>query len=138
MILSIPEQAVSASIDVPFHDCDPLGVVWHGRYFEYFELARTELMRSISLDVEEIRALGYMMFVVDSHCRWMRPLRYGDKASCRAWFIEPQPHLRIAFDLRTLAGDRCARATMTFAVTFNGKLLTEIPKAFQERLPAYV
>lgn len=135
--MSIPEHAVSIDIVVPFHHCDPLQVVWHGRYFEYFESARTALMRSIDLDVEQIRSLGYKLFVVDARCRWMNPLAYGDTVRCTAWFIRPEPHIRIAFDLRNLTHEgRAARATLVFATTtFDGTLLSTLPPEFLERLP---
>ena len=41
---------VRVQLEVPFHDVDRLGVVWHGHYFKYFELARTRLLRAIGLD----------------------------------------------------------------------------------------
>ena len=34
--------------DVPFHHCDPLNVVWHGRYLEYFEVARQKLLEQLA------------------------------------------------------------------------------------------
>ena len=34
----------SIELDVPFFDCDPLGVVWHGHYFKYLELARSAML----------------------------------------------------------------------------------------------
>ena len=37
----------SDEIKVPFHDLDPGNVVWHGRYFKYFESARTLLFEGI-------------------------------------------------------------------------------------------
>ena len=33
-------------MEVPFHDIDILGIVWHGHYNKYFELARTALYRT--------------------------------------------------------------------------------------------
>ena len=32
---------VCDEIKIPFHDLDSGNVVWHGRYFKYFESART-------------------------------------------------------------------------------------------------
>ncbi|MEL6187081.1 MAG: acyl-CoA thioesterase [Myxococcota bacterium] len=135
--MSIPEHARRVRFRVPFNHCDPLQVVWHGRYFEYFEEARTELMRSIDLDVEDMQRLGYKLFVVDAKVRWMNALLYGDEAECTAWFVEPNPHVRMAFDLRNLTrGGRSARGTMTFATTtMDGRLLTEIPHLLLERIP---
>ena len=36
-------REIGVELEVPFHDIDGLGIVWHGNYFKYFELARTEL-----------------------------------------------------------------------------------------------
>ena len=33
--------------NIPFHDIDPMGVVWHGNYFRYFEIAREALLNQI-------------------------------------------------------------------------------------------
>lgn len=135
--MAIPEHAQSIEQVVPFQHCDPLGVVWHGRYFEYFEQARTALMRSIDLDVEVIRGMGYKLFVVDARCRYMRPLMYGDTLRCTGWFLKPDPHVRIAFNVYNVTQDaKSARAVLTFATTrFDGELLPEVPAAFIERLP---
>lgn len=93
-------------------------------------------MRSIQLDVGDVRKMGYAMYLVDSHCRWMKALRYGDEVLCTAWFTGKEPHFRIAFDLRNQDGIRCSRATMIFAITTGGgRLLSELPPEFREKLP---
>ena len=58
-------RVVRVRMTIPFHHCDPLSVVWHGRYLEYFELARTELFASHGIDVLQIRDLGFRMYVAD-------------------------------------------------------------------------
>ncbi len=135
--MSIPGHAVHLDLTVPFHHCDPLGVVWHGRYFEYFEQTRTELMRSIALDVDEIQKLGFKLFVVDARCRFLRPLLYGDRFRTTGWLLAPRPHVRVAFQIENLTrGGKSARATLTFATTtFDGTLLTAVPAPFLERFP---
>ena len=37
--------SASVEIEIPFHDCDPMQVVWHGNYARYLEVARCELLR---------------------------------------------------------------------------------------------
>ena len=32
-------------LSVPFHDLDPMDVVWHGNYLKYFDMARFALFR---------------------------------------------------------------------------------------------
>ncbi len=132
------EHAVSVEVDVPFHDCDPLHIVWHGRYFQYLEKARTALMRSCALDMPDMRGLGYKMFIADARCRYTSPLRYGDIAKITAWFSEVSPLLKVSYTVDNLTqGRRSARAYTSIAVTdANDTLLTEVPDALRDRFPA--
>lgn len=131
---------LSASIEarIPFHDCDPLFVVWHGRYFEYMALARAELMRTVDLDVPEVRALGYRMYVTDVRCRYMFPMHYGDMVRITATLLSAAPLVKVSYDLHNITHDRrTARASTTLAVIdAEGKLITETPPAIRARLEA--
>jgi len=122
-------QAVSVSLKVPFHDCDPLFVVWHGRYFQYLEVARSALFARHQVDVEDVRQLGYRMYVTDVHCRYLHPLTYNDELSVTARFTALTPLIRIAYDVRNLSVNRkSARAVTVLATTdAQGKLLPETP-----------
>ena len=120
---------VSVRLKVPFHDCDPLFVVWHGRYFEYLEVARSALFARHSVDVEHVRALNYRMYVTDAHCRYMHPLTYNDELEITARFTALTPLFRIAYEVRNLTVNRrSARAVTVLATTdASGKLLPETP-----------
>lgn len=135
--MSIPEHAVSVDLDVPFSHCDPLQVVWHGRYFEYFEAARTKLLRSIDLDAPQLMALGYRMYMIDARIRYMNPLCYGDVARCTTWFSDVKPHIRMAYLIDNLTRKvRSARGYTVIATTNEaGELITETPHLLMERLP---
>ena len=37
-------RETSVELEVPFHDIDGMGIVWHGHYFKYLEIARTKLV----------------------------------------------------------------------------------------------
>lgn len=130
--------ALTATVEttVPFHDCDPLFVVWHGRYFEYMELARTALLKSLELDVPHIRDMGYRMYVTDVRCRYLFPMRYDDRVRITAKLLEDSPLLKFSYQLYNVtAGRKIARATTTLATTdAHGALLTETPAPIQERL----
>jgi acyl-CoA thioester hydrolase len=129
-------RIVSVRLTIPFHDCDPLSVVWHGRYFEYFELARTELFVSHKVDVPQMRELGFRMYVADARCRYTFPLTYGDEAEVSAKATAWEPMLRIVYSIRNLTRSRrSARGFTALATTdVNGRLLPETPNAIQERL----
>ena len=132
-----PEHAITIEQRIGLHHCDPLGVAWHGRYFEWFEMARTALFASRDLDVPQIRALGYRMYIVDAQCRYMAPLGYGDAARITAWYAATQPLIRVAYDVHHDGTGRwCARATTVLATTGgDGALLPETPADVLERLP---
>lgn len=125
-------------VKVPFHDCDPLFVVWHGWYFKYLEQARSALLAHYALDVEDVRALGYRMYVTDARCRYMSPLSYNDEVEITARFSAVTPLLRVSYEVRNLThGRRSARALTVLATTdAAGKLLTETPDDMLARLPS--
>lgn len=129
-------RVVRVETTVPFHDCDPLSVVWHGRYFEYFELARTELFASHGVDVPQIRDLGYRMYVADAHCRYTYPLSYGDVVEITAKATAWKPMLRIVYSVRNVTKSRrSARGFTALATTdASGRLLPETPNAIQDRI----
>lgn len=132
-----PDHAVTISHRVGFQECDPLGVVWHGRYLEWLEAARNALFGSIDLDIPQIRALGHRMYVVEAKCRYMAPLTYGDVAQITSWFGKSDALIKVSYDVRHERTSRwCARATTTLAVTdHEGNLLGAIPKPFRSRMP---
>lgn len=121
---------------VPFHDCDPMGIVWHGRYLEYFELARAALFAGFDLDVPEIRALGYRMYVVDVRCRYTHPLGYGEVAEITAHLKAARPLIRVVYTVRNLGkGRTSARGHCVLATTdAAGALFYETPDAIFDRL----
>jgi len=130
--------AVSVEIEVPFHDVDSVGIVWHGHYFKYLELARTALMRSYRLDANDLIQLGFGMVMIDSRCRHTATLRYGDRARVTAWLRDTSHRVCIGYEVRRIeCGSRVARAqTVLATVTLDGRLLLCTPPAIVERLRA--
>lgn len=96
--VNIPSGHIaSVEFDVAFHDVDLGGVVWHGHYLKYFEWARTELMRSLGLDIGQLLELGVRVVVAESRCRHHRPLRYGERAVVLAWLETVQPAVTVRY-----------------------------------------
>ena len=132
-----PSHSCSVTQRVQFHECDPLAIVWHGRYFEYFEAARCELLRSVKLDVPDMIALNLRMVVTEVRCRYNTPLRYADELRIWAWFSELDPLLKVSYDIENLTtGRKCVRAFTRLALTdAYGVLLPSLPAAVRSRLP---
>jgi len=104
----------------PFHDVDMLEVVWHGHYYKYFELARTELFRQYNFDVPRIREMGYAMMIVDSSCRYRAPLKYGMKVLITAVITELEFRIKIDYLLREAeTGRKLANGSTTQVTLIN-------------------
>jgi acyl-CoA thioester hydrolase len=136
--VTYPSHAATVELTVPFHDCDPLAVAWHGRYFEYFEAGRGALLQAHQLDVPDMINLGVRMFVTEVRCRYNFPLTYGDRFSVVSWFTECGPLLKVSYDIHNLTKQRkSARAFTRLALTDNhGRLCLDIPSVIRERLPS--
>jgi len=131
-----PGAVAAVEIDVPFHDVDSLGIVWHGHYYKYLEIARTALLRACKLDADDLRALGFGLVVIESRCRHVAPLRYGDVARVSAWLRDVRHRLRVEYEIvRAVDGLQIARAETTLVtVTRAGELMLETPEALRTRL----
>jgi len=82
---------------VPFHDLDPLQVVWHGNYLKYFDRARFALFDHCGIDLLAYSQRTNCFFpVTRTSTKHILPLRYGDEILVRASVREA--HIRIVLD----------------------------------------
>src|SRR5512140_2086059 len=65
-------------IRVRYAECDPMGYLHHSKYFEYFEMGRTELLRASGARYRDLEARGVLFVVVKVECRFRRPAQYDD------------------------------------------------------------
>jgi len=91
------ELKAAVKIRVPFHDVDGMQVVWHGHYYKYYEVARTKLLQSIGYDVHEMKASGYSWPVVESNCKYVRPILYDQLIQVTAELQEYENRLKIRY-----------------------------------------
>ena len=127
---------VSVDLEVPFHDVDMLRVVWHGHYYKYFEVARTALLRKYELDGQRLLDTGFMFLVIESHCRHVSPLKFGDKFRVGAAFKDLEFRVNIAFEIHNLSHDRRAAYGYTTLATVDreGQLMLRTPEVIRGRL----
>jgi acyl-CoA thioester hydrolase len=78
-------QSSEIEIRVRYVETDPMGFLHHAHYFTYFEMGRTELLRSQGWSYREIEERGYFIVVVKIACRFRQPARYDDVLTLRTW-----------------------------------------------------
>jgi acyl-CoA thioester hydrolase len=100
-----------SKVKVPFHDLDPVGIVWHGNYAKYFEIARCELLDLINYGYDEMKASGYLWPVIDLHVRYIKPLVFGQEVTVRATLKEWENRLLIDYLITDASGVRLTKGT---------------------------
>ncbi|MFC4812537.1 acyl-CoA thioesterase [Paenibacillus sp. GCM10023250] len=63
---------------VRYQESDQMGVVFYGNYATWFEIGRTELVRSLGIPYNDIEKQGMLLPVVDLDCAYISPARYDD------------------------------------------------------------
>ena len=123
---------------VPFHDCDPLAICWHGHYYKYLEIGRTEHLKRFRLDVPDFIEMGFRLLVIESRCRYAFPLRYDERFTVRTRFIDTDMRLHLGYEITNLDHDRRSAKGWTVLVCTDGdgNMLLETPEEVRRRIAA--
>ena len=118
-------RTISVEIDVPFHDLDPAGIVWHGNYAKYFEVARCALLETIGYNYDEMSASGFMWPVVDMRVRYVQMIRFKQRIRVTATLREWEYRLLVDYLIvDAVSGQRLTKgSTVQVAVDMNTKEL---------------
>lgn len=86
---------------VRYRECDPMGLVYHAHYVDYFEYARTEALREMGVVYKELEASGVIMPVVDLSVRYHRPAYYDDVLEVKTIARDvPSTRVRLDYEIR--------------------------------------
>ena len=83
---------------VRYADTDQMQVVYHAKLIEYFEVGRTDAIRSLGITYKEVEAAGIIMPIVRVECNYLRPARYDELLTIRTTLNELPTGHRIEFD----------------------------------------
>lgn len=90
-------------IEVRYAETDMMGVVYHGSYLPWLEVARTALLGAEGLPYRELETQGYFLPVIEVNLRYHKPARYADTVAVRA-IIREKPALRLRIDYELFRG----------------------------------
>ncbi len=74
-----------------------MGVVYYANYLVWFEVARTDLLRSTGWSYREMEAEGFSLPVIESHCEYRSSAKYDDEIDVRTSGTIVSP-VRVQFD----------------------------------------
>ncbi len=85
-----------------YSETDKMGYVYYGRYLEYFEVARTEMIRHLGIPYSELENSGIMLPVIHTEIEYKKPVFYDVEMNVRVMvFDEPVIRLRTYYELTT-------------------------------------
>ena len=90
-----------------YSETDKMGYVYYGRYLEYFEVARTEMIRSYGLSYREMEDEGIMLPVIHSQLEYKKPIHYDVEMDIQVLVYEmPEVRLKTLYKVFTAGEDQ--------------------------------
>ena len=84
----MPTAVSELLVRVNYSETDQMGVVYHGRYVVWLDMARTEHLRLSGMTYRELEARGFFLAVGELIMRFRQPARYDDVVRVRCWVRE--------------------------------------------------
>jgi acyl-CoA thioester hydrolase len=85
------------AIRVRYADTDQMKQVYYGKFFEYFEQGRSDLLRTIGLPYARVEEMGLYLPVIEAHAEYKKPVRYDDLIEI-VTFLRERPVARVRLD----------------------------------------
>jgi acyl-CoA thioester hydrolase len=104
-------------VRVRYAETDQMGVVYYANYFVWFEVGRTDLLRTLGGCYRELEADGVFLPVIEAACEYVQPSRYDDELEIHTGGTLLSP-VRVEFSyevVRSRDGATVARGRTTHA-----------------------
>ena len=128
-------HVVTHTFRVRYGETDAMGVAHHSSYVLWFEMGRTEYMRSFGFTYRQLEQMGVGLPVIELRVRYYRACFYDDELVISTW-VEEMSRTRLLLAYRI---DRPADGTLlteaTTLHTYTGKdgrplRITHFPEAW--------
>lgn len=108
-----------------------MGFLHHARFFVYFEMGRTELLRASGGCYRQMEEEGILIVVAKAECRYRKPARYDDVLTIRTT-VDRVTAAKIEHRYEVLReGERLAEGRTTLAVIDREGRICRVPDWMQ-------
>ncbi|WP_419211764.1 acyl-CoA thioesterase [Maribacter sp. X9] len=124
------------SFRIRYGETDQMGVVYHGNYAQYLEMARVEWLRDLGISYKQMEEEGVMLPVISLSIQYVKPALYDDLITVKV-FLKKKPAVRIEFDyeITNEAGELLATAnTVLVFMDMKRKRPMQCPAILLEKL----
>ena len=73
-----------------------MGVVYHGNYAQFFEMGRTEWLRSLGITYKDMETSGIMLPVISINFNFIKSALYDDVLTIHT-YLKKEPMVKIEF-----------------------------------------
>jgi len=128
------------SLRIRYADTDQMQYAYNGKYFEYFEVGRTEMMREQGLTYRSIEKSGYQMPVYEAFIQFKNPAFYDELIEVETR-VEKLPLAKVHIDHTITSLERnivIAEGYIELAfIKSDTKKLTRAPEFFTDAIRKY-
>ena len=87
-------------IRVRYAETDKMGIVYYARYLEWFEVGRTELLRSLDMPYAQLEKEGVGLPVIEAFCKYRNSAKYDDLVQIVSRLSEiPKARIKIEYEV---------------------------------------
>jgi acyl-CoA thioester hydrolase len=132
--------ASSSEFRVRYSEVDQMKYMYYGRYLEYFEMARTDMLRLVGLPYTEVEKNGLFLPVLEAHVTYKRPAHYDDLIVVKSMMTGmPKVRLRIDYEVLNKATGVLLATGYTEHAFVNPETqsVTRVPKIFTDAVEEY-
>lgn len=98
--MSAGKKSFEVRISVPFFDLDPMQIVWHGNYLNYFEIARAALFEHHGVDLYSYYEREKIIFpIIRTATKHIFPLKHRDEIIVKATLVDAHIKLVVDFEI---------------------------------------
>jgi len=84
-------------IRVRYSETDQMGYVYNGNYAAYYEIGRTEMMRSLDMNYAKMEEEGVMLPLLEMKSKFIKPALYDQEITIKT-IVKELPGVRMTFD----------------------------------------
>ncbi len=89
-------HTTETTLRVQYYETDKMGIVHHSNYIRYYEMARTEFIRSLGVSYYQLEESGTAMPIINVSCKYIQPAAYDEVLTVKT-ILKELPTSRITF-----------------------------------------
>ncbi|MCD8904981.1 acyl-CoA thioesterase [Staphylococcus chromogenes] len=126
-------------IESRYQETDQMGVIYHGNYATWFEVARTDYIRKLGLDYSEMENAGVVSPVTELNINYKKSVTYPEKVIVKTWVSKfSRLRSRYQYEIYNAKGEIVTTGyTDNVLITKDGHKPVRLDKAFPNWFEVY-